>query len=68
VSDYIFPAPASVEVAEQILRELSRRGYLDDDWWCEAENHEPKDRPVNFVAHLIQKWIEDERMREAAQV
>lgn len=61
VSAYVFPHPDHVEKAEKILQELSRRGYLDDDWWCEAENHEAKDRPVNFVARIIQAAAEARR-------
>jgi hypothetical protein len=61
VTDYRFPLPVHVEQAEAILRDLEHRGYLDADWWAEAESLPAKDRPVNFVAHAIQAAVEAER-------
>jgi hypothetical protein len=61
VTDYRFPLPIHVEQAEAILQDLEKRGYLDADWWAEAESLPAKDRPVNFVAHAIQAAVEAER-------
>jgi hypothetical protein len=61
VTDYRFPLPVHVEQAEAILQDLEKRGYLDADWWAEAESLPAKDRPVNFVAHAIQAAVEAER-------